>query len=252
MKNKYTIGPCFVNLKNKQELLDQLFHNLFSQYKETQIYFYANVGSFYYLKAKTFQRAFSQADFSYLNSDFLSYFYNMIFRSKFQKSNAEDFIDDLCLFCQNTRKKIMLLGSTEKTNSRAIVNLHKKYPHLMLRGYHGYFHASDILIQTIQSYKPDLILVGLGYGRQEQWLSDNKKSLNQVKACITIGNYIEIIGGQIKLPPYYFKLTHLEWLYRLIKEPCRLWKRYLFGLFYFSKEIIGFIFKKKDKKHKVT
>lgn len=53
MKNKYTIGPCFVNLKNKQELLDQLFHNLFSQYKETQIYFYANVGSFYYLKAKT-------------------------------------------------------------------------------------------------------------------------------------------------------------------------------------------------------
>jgi len=238
MKKKYYIGPCFINLINNKDLLNQLYHDLTVQYKKTQIYLYCNIGSFYYFLSQVFQRAYSQADFSYLNSVYLSFFYRLIFGLKFRKSNVEDFIYDLCLYCQNIHKKVMLLGSTEKTNRQAIVNLHKQFPSLKLKGYYGYFHNNDKVMQIIQSYKPDIIFVGLGYGLQEQWLYKNKESLNQVLVCMTVGNYIEIIGEQVKLPSYFFKISRLEWLYRLIKEPRRLWKRYLFGLCFFLKEVI--------------
>lgn len=86
----------------------------------------------------------------------------------------------------------------------------------------GYFSPEEEadIIETINSSKTDVLLVGLGAPRQEKWIYKNKDRLN-VKICIGVGGTFDGIAGVAKRAPLFFRKNGLEWLYRLYKEPWR-------------------------------
>ncbi|MZP43135.1 WecB/TagA/CpsF family glycosyltransferase [Heliobacterium gestii] len=105
-----------------------------------------------------------------------------------------------------------------------------RFPGLQIAGTaHGYISASEqaALHLQIDAAKPRLLFVGLGAPRQEQWIRDffRATTLNDIVA-IGIGGSLDVFSGRVQRAPQWCQQWHLEWLYRLVKEPAR-WKRQL-------------------------
>jgi len=85
---------------------------------------------------------------------------------------------------------------------------------------------NEKIVRTIKEVHPDIVFVGLGAPKQEKWIFSHYKELN-VPVCIGVGVTFEYISGMVKRAPIWMQKTGLEWLWRLLSEPKRLWKRYL-------------------------
>lgn len=124
---------------------------------------------------------------------------------------------------KNTKKTVYFLGSSEENVKKAKENMEKKYRGLKIIGYHnGYFtdEQDNIIIEEINSLKPDLILVGLGCPRQEKWIYENREKIN-TKVMIGVGGSFDVMSGNVKRAPKIFIKLNLEWFYRLITQPTR-------------------------------
>lgn len=103
---------------------------------------------------------------------------------------------------------------------------------IQIAGHTGYFDQSvgsgdnDGLLNEIADYKPDIILVGMGMGKQERWIVDNFASLPDVPIC-TVGALIEYLAGFAGVAPRWMGSWGIEWFYRLCGNPRRFWRRYL-------------------------
>jgi len=138
----------------------------------------------------------------------------------------------LASFCEERGYNLFLLGSKEGVGKKAIEKLLLKYPKLKAQTHHGYFNKTneenEIIIKKINNFYTDILIVGFGMPIQEKWILKNMSKLN-AKVYLNGGAFLDWISGLNKQAPYW--VTHLgfEWLYRLIKEPNRLFKRYIVG-----------------------
>jgi N-acetylglucosaminyldiphosphoundecaprenol N-acetyl-beta-D-mannosaminyltransferase len=117
--------------------------------------------------------------------------------------------------------KIYLLGAMPRIAEKAALNISKKYPNVEVVGmHHGFFSPFEIdeILQDIEENSPDLLLVGLGSPKQEEWIFHEKP---KAKIAIGCGGTIDVFAGKIKRAPSIFRKLNLEWLYRAIKEPAR-------------------------------
>ena len=84
------------------------------------------------------------------------------------------------------------------------------------------------ICEIINSSKADIVWVGLGAPKQEYWMHNHKDKLN-VSMMIGVGAAFDFLSGNKKEAPFWMQKVGLEWFWRLMKEPKRLWKRYLIG-----------------------
>lgn len=137
-----------------------------------------------------------------------------------------------CLNKQKSDINIFLLGGKEEIAERVKNNFAKKYPYVKILGtQHGYFNKvqeSTLIIEKINSLKIDILFVGFGNPLQEKWVYHNFKQL-KVTTIITCGGLFDYYSNNVKRAPLIIQKTGFEWLFRLIQEPKRLYKRYLFG-----------------------
>ena len=116
---------------------------------------------------------------------------------------------------------LYLLGSKPGVSEKAGENLLKDYPGIKIAGTHdGYFKDDEEVIADINAKKPDLLLVCLGFPKQENWIYDNREKL-QVKAMIGAGGCLDVFSGTVERAPEFYCKHGLEWFYRLKKEPWR-------------------------------
>ncbi len=116
---------------------------------------------------------------------------------------------------------LYLLGSKPGVSEKAGENLLRDYPGIKIAGTHdGYFKDDDEVIADINAKKPDLLLVCLGFPKQENWIYDNREKL-QVKAMIGAGGCLDVFSGIVERAPEFYCKHGLEWFYRLKKEPWR-------------------------------
>lgn len=87
-------------------------------------------------------------------------------------------------------------------------------------------NEKDKIIRMINDSKADILFVGLGAPRQEKWIFENYRKLN-VYVSLGIGVSFELVSGLVKRAPVWMQKAGLEWFWRLIMEPRRLWRRYL-------------------------
>lgn len=144
--------------------------------------------------------------------------------------------------------KVMFLGSSEKVlaliRKRAAVD----YPNLDIVTYSPPYKLefsdddSKAMIKAVNSANPDLLWIGMTAPKQEKWTFDHWSELDINCHCGTIGAVFDFYAGTATRAPKWWQEHALEWLYRLIKEPKRMWRRYVIGnplfLWYIIKEIL--------------
>jgi N-acetylglucosaminyldiphosphoundecaprenol N-acetyl-beta-D-mannosaminyltransferase len=127
---------------------------------------------------------------------------------------------------------VFFYGSKAQTLERLLSNLRSKYPCLVIAGaLPSQFRrlTSDerlSLAEEIKTSGAKLVFVGLGCPRQETWAYEYSSILNM--PIIAVGAAFDFHAGTVRQAPRHFQRLGLEWLFRLIQEPRRLWKRYLF------------------------
>jgi len=135
-------------------------------------------------------------------------------------------------FCETKKFKLFFLGARDGVIERAAQNVITHAPGLQIGTHHGYFikekeHRDNAdVIQLINEYDPDILLVGFGAPLQENWIVENKDDLN-ARAIFSCGGAFEYFAGERKVAPGWLRKLKLEWLYRMTEEPWRLGKRYL-------------------------
>ncbi|MGB7442222.1 MAG: WecB/TagA/CpsF family glycosyltransferase [Coleofasciculaceae cyanobacterium] len=140
-----------------------------------------------------------------------------------------DLIDTLAERAEQEKFGIYLLGANREVIEKTAENLKKKHPQLAICGINdGYFSAEQVAerVRLIRQSGAQILLVGMGVPKQEYFLEENWSELG-VNLAIGVGGSFEVIAGKKLRAPQWVQETGLEWLYRLLQEPRRLWKRYL-------------------------
>lgn len=168
-------------------------------------------------------------------------------RSLKGKISGSDLLPELCKISAEKGYRIFLLGGWNEAPHLAANNLKSLYPSIKVTGVYSpplNFEKTPIennkVISMINDSKPDMLFVGLGAPKQEKWIYNNLEKINAT-VSIGVGASIEFIAGAIKRAPKWMINCGFEWLWRLIQEPKRLWKRYLINdlkiFYYFFKEL---------------
>ena len=121
---------------------------------------------------------------------------------------------------------LYFFGGKPGVAEQAKARLCEKYPKLRVVGCSdGYFDAAKEakIIEDIKEKKPDILFVCLGAPKQEEWILKHKAELG-VKVLMGIGGSLDVYAGVAERAPLSFQKLGLEWLYRLMKEPKRIWR----------------------------
>ena len=130
--------------------------------------------------------------------------------------------------------KVFLLGASEDANARACDQLTRRHPGLRIAGrHHGYFDASEPVIERINASGADLLFVALGSPRQEFWITQNRAAI-EVPFCMGVGGTLDVAAGSVKRAPGLCRRTGTEFLYRLIRQPGRIRRQWTLPLFAFG------------------
>ncbi len=135
------------------------------------------------------------------------------------------------------RLKVYLYGSKVSTLSKMEEFLNQEYPGVEICGMHpdrfrDATPEEDIEdIEKINASGANLVLVGRGCPRQETWVAAHISKIHA--PMMAIGAAFDFFAGNIKHAPHWMQSSGLEWLYRLIQDPKKLWRRYLTTNAYF-------------------
>ena len=148
-----------------------------------------------------------------------------------------DLVPRLCARAAKDGLSVYVLGGTDDSLKEAFAKLEAVAPGLKLAGTDSSIVKLDedqsAVVERINAAKPDILFVALGNPKQELWMGRNASRLN-VPVMIGIGGSFNFIAGRVKRAPAWMQRSGLEWIYRIIQEPGRLWKRYAYGLVKFS------------------
>ncbi len=154
-----------------------------------------------------------------------------------------DLFQTLCGLAAVNSLHVFLLGGLPGSADRAAVEIKQRFPGLRISTYcppFGFEQTTSGLEQTAQAIRtarPDLLFVALGAPKQEYWIYDHGLQLS-VPICVGVGGSFEMVAGVVPRAPLWIQNLHCEWLYRLCREPRRMWRRYLIGNLEFTAIVV--------------
>ena len=155
-----------------------------------------------------------------------------------------DMFEELCRQAASHGLRVFLLGGSPGSAEKAATKLKARYPGLRICGTFcpplGFEkdQRQEADIETrIKAVRPHFLFVALGAPKQEYWIYEHARRLG-VPVTMGIGGSFEMVGGVIPRAPRWLQRAGFEWLYRLMREPRRLWKRYLFCMIEFAQIVM--------------
>jgi len=149
-----------------------------------------------------------------------------------RRMTGADWIYDLAAMGQKKGYRLFFLGGEKGVAEEAAEKLQRKYPGLQIAGsYHGYFELDregPELVRLINESRPDILLVGFGTPLQEKMIFKYHSNL-KVPVIWAVGALFDFASGKTPRAPQWMLDNGLEWVYRFLNEPGRLWERYLLG-----------------------
>jgi N-acetylglucosaminyldiphosphoundecaprenol N-acetyl-beta-D-mannosaminyltransferase len=151
--------------------------------------------------------------------------------SRQQRINGPDLMWRYCALAESQGKIIYLYGSTDETLAKLTIALAKAFPALRIGGRYAPPFRPTIavedatIVKSINDSGAGVVFVALGCPKQEEWMAIHR---NHIKAVtIGVGAAFDYHAGTLKRAPNWMQHNGLEWLYRVLTEPRRLWRRYL-------------------------
>jgi N-acetylglucosaminyldiphosphoundecaprenol N-acetyl-beta-D-mannosaminyltransferase len=149
-----------------------------------------------------------------------------------------DLMHNLLKVMNEEGRTLYMLGAKEDVLQKAMATVGELYPNVQMVGsHHGFFELDDTSIpDNIKACDPDLVLVALGYPRQENWIS---RYIDQFQkgVFIGVGGSFDGLAGHVPRAPEMWQKMNLEWFYRLLQQPSR-WRRML-ALPHFVIKVVG-------------
>lgn len=131
--------------------------------------------------------------------------------------------------------KCFFMGSSEKVLGLIRQRVAVDYPNIQVETYSPPYKLefskedNESILEAINQADPDLLWIGMTAPKQEKWTYTHWKELNVHCHVGTVGAVFDFYAGTVKRAPLWWQEHGLEWLYRLIKEPRRMWRRYVLG-----------------------
>lgn len=189
------------------------------------------------------RRALVSADWVYCDGEGVRLGARLLGSRLPERMTGADFIDELAARCAARAARIFWLGGRPGVAAQALELLAQRSPGLELAGsHHGYFDRhgpeSDEVIARINQARPQLLLVGMGTPAQETWVARNRDAI-EAPLVWCIGATADFITGEQPRAPRWMSDNGLEWLYRLLDDPRRLFRRYVVGNPLFVLRVLG-------------
>jgi N-acetylglucosaminyldiphosphoundecaprenol N-acetyl-beta-D-mannosaminyltransferase len=183
--------------------------------------------------AEPSMRRLHDLDHSYVHIDGMPLIalcrFSGVFATRAHRVTLVDFVWPLLTLAERQGWRVYYLGGGEDMLAAGSACIRARLPQLALRTHHGFIEdasAPVAVAKEIADFAPDLVLVGMGMGRQERWILQNLDSIAPA-SVMTVGACMEYIAGAVGTPPRWMGRAGLEWLYRLAENPARFWQRYL-------------------------
>jgi N-acetylglucosaminyldiphosphoundecaprenol N-acetyl-beta-D-mannosaminyltransferase len=157
---------------------------------------------------------------------------------------GSDLVPQLIQLADRKGYRIFLLGAAPEAARKAVERLRRQYPSLQLAGSYSPRFAPlldmdhEEIAKQIREARPDILLVSFGCPKQEKWISMHYRSLG-VPVAIGVGATIDFLAGHMKRAPVWMQRSGTEWIFRLMQEPRRLFKRYAMDIGVFSWRFLG-------------
>ncbi len=145
--------------------------------------------------------------------------------------NGTDLFPLLCEQSESNGQSLYLLGGGPGIARLTADNMIKRFPDLKIAGVRdGFFSESDHenVIKDINSSGADILLVAMGVPKQELWIEDHRDQI-EVGLAMGVGGLFDFYSGRIPRAPMWLREIGMEWTWRLLQEPKRMWKRYIIG-----------------------
>ena len=204
-----------------------------SEHKKSSYVCFANVHMLIEAyKDKDFNKILNSADMATPDGGPLSKLMKLLYGQQQDRVAGMDLLPVLLQQAAARGKSVYFYGSTDDVLKAVVETAKQKHPELKVAGYYSppfrklSAGEDEAIVEMINAADPDLVFVALGCPKQERWMAEHK---NRVNACMLgVGQaYMTFAGLEKRLPKWARDLS-LEWVYRLVQEPKRLWKRYLF------------------------
>lgn len=150
-----------------------------------------------------------------------------LFMHEMEKINGDD--------CTERKGRVMFMGSSEMVLGLIRERAAKDYPNIEIVTYSPPYKAvfteedNRAIIEAINKADPDLLWIGMTAPKQEKWTYEHWNELKIHCHVGTIGAVFDFYAGTVKRAPIWWQEHGLEWLFRLLKEPRRMWRRYIIG-----------------------
>jgi N-acetylglucosaminyldiphosphoundecaprenol N-acetyl-beta-D-mannosaminyltransferase len=169
-----------------------------------------------------------------------------------EKVSGADLVPEVLKLAEKRTFKVFIFGSNDGVPELAIKKLRNENNYTFKMGYYsppfGFdkdLNAIELGVKKINEFSPDILLVSLGSPKGELFIFDNLYRLN-VPISMQVGAAIDFLAGTIKRAPLWMQKFGLEWFYRFLQEPKRMFRRYFINDAYFLTLLLKELLKKDD------
>ncbi|WP_416667283.1 WecB/TagA/CpsF family glycosyltransferase [Egbenema bharatensis] len=184
---------------------------------------------------REFFEAYNSADYRTCDSKVLFYAARLVGCPFKEKISGSDLFPAFCDYHKDNEEiKIFLLGAKEGVAAKAQENINARVGRELVVGVHspsfGFEKHEDEcqqIIDLVNQSGANVLAIGVGAPKQEKFIHKYRHQFKHIKIFMAVGATIDFEAGNVNRAPKWISEMGMEWLYRLVSEPRRLWKRYL-------------------------
>ena len=181
-------------------------------------------------KDKLFFKSLLNSDYLFPDGIGIVIAAKVLYNKKIERITGAKIHEFLIDFANRRKLKVFYLGSSIDTLKKIENNLSKDYPDIDMKNFSPPFKKqlsdvdNEIIFNKINDFGPDILFVGMTAPKQEKWVFSNKKFISAKIIC-SIGAVFDFYAGTVQRAPKFLIFLGLEWAYRFIKQPVRLFRR---------------------------
>ncbi|MEH7383239.1 WecB/TagA/CpsF family glycosyltransferase [Bacillus sp. JJ1533] len=220
LKFQKVMGYDFVN-NSMSEFVDEMHERVQKEQKtfivtaNPEIVTYANTHPYY-------DKVLKQAQYIIPDGIGITIASKLLGNPLQERITGFDFMTELLHIANQNKYKVYFLGTEPDVIGLTVQNIQLSFPDINIVGYHhGFFKDDEPIIKEIKRTEPDIVFLGLGFPKQEEWIASNKHHFNK-GLFIGLGGCFNVWAGVVNRAPELWRNLNLEWAYRIMKEPARL------------------------------
>ncbi|MCK4441295.1 MAG: WecB/TagA/CpsF family glycosyltransferase [Sulfurovaceae bacterium] len=228
MKNRINILNCPIDNMTMEETIDIIDKSI--QNKINLHHSVVNVAKLIYMQ-KDKELYYSIINSNIINADGQAVVWASRFLGKDlpERVTGIDLMQNLVKLAYKKKYKIFFFGAKEEIVKSVVDKYSKIYSYEIIAGYrNGYFkkNEEENIAKEIANSKADILFVAISSPKKEIFLNRYRNIIN-ISFIMGVGGSFDVIAGKVKRAPLWMQKYGLEWFYRFLQEPRRMWKRYL-------------------------